>query len=40
LGREKMVHAKKKEEKEGIKVRHDKRKTFLCKPQAVIVYIV
>jgi hypothetical protein len=39
LGREKVVHSKK-EEKEEIKVRHDERKKFLCKPPAVIVCIV
>ena len=39
LGREKVVHAKK-EEGERIKVRHDERKMFLYKLQAVIVYIV
>ena len=39
LGRENVVHAKK-EEKEEIKVRHDEKKKFLCKPQVVIVFIV
>jgi carbon monoxide dehydrogenase subunit G len=39
LGIEKMVHAKQ-EEGEKIKVRHDKIKKFLCKPQVVIVCIV
>jgi hypothetical protein len=34
-----MVNAKK-EEGEKIKVRHDERKKFLCKPQVVIVCIV
>jgi hypothetical protein len=37
--REKMVHAKK-EEGERIKLRHDERKKFLCKPHIVIVCIV
>ena len=39
LGREKVVHAKK-EEGEKIKVRYDKRKKFICKPQVVVVCIV
>jgi hypothetical protein len=39
LGREKIIHAKKEKEEE-IKVGHDKRKKFLCKPQVVIVCIV
>jgi hypothetical protein len=39
LRRKKVVYAKK-EEKEEIKVRYDKSKRFLCKPQVVIVYIV
>jgi hypothetical protein len=39
LGREKVVHAKK-EEGEEIKVRYDESKTFLFKPQVVIVCIV
>jgi hypothetical protein len=34
-----MVHAKK-EKGEKIKVRHDERKKFLCKPQVVIICTV
>ena len=37
LGREKVVYAKKGEE---IKVRHDERKKFMCKPQVAIVSTV
>jgi hypothetical protein len=39
FGRKMVVHARK-EEGEGIKVIHDKRKKFLYKPRVIMVCIV